>query len=280
MKYSLVHSVLKTITLSILRGPSGPLFLFLKFSYDTTMELTPTIIYEDVNVMVVNKPSGLLVHSDGRSKEPTLVDWFLSVCPEAKGVGEPLVIRKGDEERVVDRPGIVHRLDKDTSGVMILAKNQDTHQFLKKQFQNRTTQKTYLCAVWGNIKEESGVIDAPIGKSRKDFRQWQAGEKARGTLREAVTEFTVLKRIQENGEYFCVCEVKPKTGRTHQIRVHMKYLHHPLVCDSLYADKRPQALGFDRLALHAWKLEIDIPEVSRKEFVSEIPEGFQKLLPS
>lgn len=272
------------------------------------MELTPTIIYEDRNVMVVDKPSGLMVHSDGRSKETTLADWFVSVCPEAKGVGEPLVLRtpesriknqessdqKNPEDfsdvstpktshlkpTVIDRPGIVHRLDKDTSGVMILAKNQKTHAFLKEQFQSRTTEKTYLCAVWGNIKEESGTIDAPIGKSRKDFRQWQAGERVRGTLREAVTDFTVLKRIQENGEYFCLCEVKPKTGRTHQIRVHMKYLHHPLVCDALYADKRPQALGFDRLALHAWKLEIDISEEGRKEFVSEIPEEFQKLLPS
>lgn len=244
------------------------------------MELTPKIIFEDNNVLVVDKPAGLVVHADGRNNEPTLADWFVSLCPEARGVGEPLVVRKGGEETIIDRPGIVHRLDKDTSGVMILAKNQQTHTFLKEQFQNRTTEKTYLCVVWGNIKEDSGTIDLPIGKSRKDFRQWQAGEKARGTLREAVTDFKVLNRLEEKGEYFCVCEVKPKTGRTHQIRVHMKYYHHPLVCDVLYAEKRPQALGFERLALHAWKLSIELPEKGLREFKSEIPKEFSKLLPS
>jgi len=242
------------------------------------MELTPTIIFEDENVLVVDKPSGLVVHADGRTNQPTLTDWVVLNYPEVEGVGEPLIVRKGETENSIDRPGVVHRLDKDTSGVMVLAKNQETHQFLKKQFQNRTTEKTYLCAVWGNIKEDSGTIDSPIGKSRKDFRQWQAGENTRGTLREAVTDFSVLNRIGEDGEHFCLCEVKPKTGRTHQIRVHMKYLHHPLVCDTLYAEKRPEALGFSRLALHAWKLSVEIPNKGQMEFESEIPEEFAKYI--
>lgn len=269
------------------------------------MDLQPRIIFENDDVLVLDKPAGLVVHADGRNNEPTLTDWLVAHYPEIKGVGEPMVLSvpesriknkelknqenpkdfPGDlkpntynlQPITIDRPGIVHRLDKETSGVLIVAKNQDAHAFLKEQFQNRTTEKTYLAVVWGNIKEDEGVIDAPIGKSKNDFRKWQAGEKARGTMREAKTEFKVLKRIQENGEYFCLCEVKPKTGRTHQIRVHMKYIHHPLVGDSLYAENRPYALGFSRLALHALSLKIQLPDGSFHEFRSEIPEAFARL---
>lgn len=218
------------------------------------------------------------MHADGRTDEPTLTDWIVSKYPEIQGVGEPLVIRKGNKEEVIDRPGIVHRLDKETSGVLIVAKTNTAHAFLKEQFQNRTAHKTYLAVVWGNIKEDEGVIDAPIGKSKNDFRKWQAGDKARGTMREATTEFRVLKRIQENGEYFCLCEVEPKTGRTHQIRVHMKYIHHPLVGDSLYAENRPYMLGFSRLALHALSLKIQLPDGTSHEFRSETPEVFQAIV--
>jgi len=244
------------------------------------MELIPTIIYEDNDVLVLNKPSGLVVHHDGRTTEPALTDWLLSKYPDMKGVGEPLVIRKGNQETYIDRPGIVHRLDRDTSGVIIVAKNQEAHAFLKRQFQEREAQKTYLAVVWGNIKEDFGTIDAPIGKSKNDFRQWQAGDKARGLKREAVTHFKVLKRLEENGEYFCICEVSPKTGRTHQIRVHMKYIHHPLVGDGLYAPGRPAALGFKNLALHAWKLTITLPNGSKQEFVADLPESFEILAPT
>lgn len=241
------------------------------------MEHIPTVIYEDKDVLVLNKPSGLMVHPDGKSKEYTLTDWVLENYPEIKGVGEPLVIRSGKEEILIDRPGIVHRLDKETSGVIIVAKDQKAHEFLKKQFQDRLTEKVYLAVVWGNFTEDSGSIDAPIGKSRSDFRQWQAGGKARGLLRDAHTDFRVLRRIQENGEHFCLCEVRPKTGRTHQIRVHMKYLHHPLLGDTLYAQNRPLALGFTRLALHASRLTITLPNGDKKEFVAPPEESFQKL---
>jgi 23S rRNA pseudouridine1911/1915/1917 synthase len=188
-----------------------------------------------------------------------------------------LVIRAGKEETSIDRPGIVHRLDKETSGVMIVAKHQKAHEFLKKQFQDRLAQKTYWAVVWGNFTEDSGSVDAPIGKSRNDFRQWQAGGNARGLLRDAHTDFRVLKRMQENGEHFCLCEVRPKTGRTHQIRVHMKYLHHPLVGDSLYAPSRPLVLGFTRLALHAFRLSIGLPSGENRVFEAGPEEVFQKL---
>lgn len=241
------------------------------------MKLIPTVIYEDKDVLVLNKPSGFMVHADGKSKEYTLTDWILENYPEIKGVGEPLVVRAGKEEISIDRPGIVHRLDKETSGVIIVAKHQKAHEFLKKQFQDRLTEKVYLAVVWGNFKEDSGSIDAPIGKSRADFRQWQAGTKSRGLLRDAHTDFRVLKRIQENGEHFCLCEVRPKTGRTHQIRVHMKYLHHPLLGDTLYAKSKPLALGFARLALHAFRLTITLPNGEKREFVAPLDESFQKL---
>ncbi len=260
------------------RRPPGLFFYFPISRMIQAMERTPTIIYEDKDVLVLNKPSGLVVHHDGRTTETTLTDWLLLKYPEIKGVGEPLVIRRGKEEISIDRPGIVHRLDKETSGVIIVAKHQKAHAFLKEQFQNRLAQKTYLAAVWGNIKEDSGIIDAPIGKSKNDFRQWQAGDKARGLKREAVTYFKVLKRIEENGEHFCLCEVSPKTGRTHQIRVHMKYIHHPLVGDGLYASARLKALGFDRLALHAHKLTITLPNGTQQEFLAELPEPFKTLV--
>ncbi len=278
----------------------NPLFLFPNISYDThTMKLTPTIIFEDENLIVLDKPSGLLVHHDGKNKEYALTDWLLENYPNMKGVGEPMVLSvsesriKNQESMcqknpsdfsgtltplVVDRPGIVHRLDKDTSGVMVVAKNQEIHAFLKQQFQERSVTKTYICVVWGNIKEDFGTIDAPIGKSKKDFRQWRAGDKARGLMREAHTSFEVLKRIQENGEYFAVCRVFPKTGRTHQIRVHMKYIHHPLVGDTLYAQSKPYVLGFSRLALHAESLCFKLLSGEEKTFHSEIPEEFKNLL--
>ncbi len=241
------------------------------------MQKIPTIIYEDQDILVLDKPSGLMVHKDGKSEEYVLTDWILENYPEIQGVGEPLVIRNAKEEMVIDRPGIVHRLDKETSGVIIVAKHQKAHEFLKTQFQDRLTEKTYLAVVWGNFKEDEGRIDVPIGKSRNDFRQWQAGGNARGVLREAETSFRVLNRIQEGGEHFCLCEVRPKTGRTHQIRVHMKYLHHPLVGDTLYAKGRPLVLGFSRLALHAWKLSVLLPNGKRQEFQALPEESFQKL---
>ncbi len=149
----------------------------------------------DAIVFYMNKPAGLIVHADGRNDEPTLVDWIISKYPQIQGVGEPLVLsvpESRDQENpkdfpgdsaphpspltpiLINRSGIVHRLDKETSGVLITAKTNAAYEFLKAQFQNRTTKKTYLAVVWGNIKEDQGVIDAPIGKSKSDFRQWQA----------------------------------------------------------------------------------------------------------
>lgn len=206
------------------------------------------ILYEDEHILAVNKPAGLVVHSDGRTEELTLVDWFLGNYPESKGVGEPIETTDG---KVIDRSGIVHRLDRDTSGVMLLAKTKEGHAHLKAQFQNRETKKIYLAVVYGSLKQSEGVIDRPIGRNKNDFRKWTAERGARGEMREAKTEYTVLERFEHKGEQYSLVEVRPLTGRTHQIRVHMKAIGYPLVCDALYASKRPPALGFERTALHA-----------------------------
>ena len=234
----------------------------------------PEIIYEDENVLVLNKPAGIVVHSDGKTKEKTLCDFVLENYPEMENVGEPMEI----DGEIIKRPGVVHRLDRETTGAIIFAKNQDTFYFLKEQFQNRKVEKTYNTLVWGNIKNDEGKIDAPIGRSPKDFRQWSASRGARGQMREAVTEYKVLARFEEGGEKFVFLEVKPKTGRTHQIRVHMKYLNNPIVGDTLYAENRPYVLGFKRVALHARSLTIEVPDLGKKNFEAPYPEDFMDLL--
>ena len=229
------------------------------------------ILYEDKNLFVINKPAGLMVHSDGRTKERTLADILMEKYPEIKEVGEPWTTPAGEN---IYRPGIVHRLDRDTSGVLIIARDQETFLFLKEQFKKRNIKKKYHAFVYGNIKEDDGAIDKPIGKSKKDFRQWSAQPGSRGIQREATTEFTVLKR---SGEYTYL-ELSPKTGRTHQLRVHLKAVHHPIVCDKLYAPNRPCALGFLRLALHA--RYIDFSDLKGKILTVEapFPEDFRNAL--
>lgn len=209
------------------------------------------ILYEDENIVVVNKPSGLVVHADGRTKEHTLCDWILENYPETKNVGESIELKDGEK---IERPGIVHRLDRETSGVLLIAKNSDTFEELKEKFKNREIQKTYYALVYDTLPSgDDGVIDRPIGKSKKDFRLWSAQRGARGEMREAVTEYEVLKR--ENG--LALVKIKPKTGRTHQIRVHFKALNAPVVCDSLYAPKRECPKSIGRLALHSQTIELE-----------------------
>lgn len=213
--------------------------------------MEPTILMETDSIVVLNKPAGLVVHGDGKVQEPTLADWILSRYPETKNVGEPLVVSHGKEERTILRPGIVHRLDRETTGVIVVAKTQEAFLHLKEQFQKRTTKKEYIAIVWNRFKEQTGVVDAPIGRSKTDIRKWATGRGARGLLREAVTEYQIIKELKEGDEVFSVIRLFPKTGRTHQIRVHMASISHPLVGDMLYAPGRPYALGIGRVALHA-----------------------------
>ena len=193
------------------------------------------ILYEDSNILAIDKPSGILVHPDNTNKEKTILDLFIKKYPKIE---------------------IVHRLDKETSGVMLLAKNKKAHEFLKKQFQDREIKKIYLAVVSGHLKTDRGVVNKPIGRSPKDFRRHLAGRGARGEMREAITQYRVLKRFEDiKGNKFTFIELHPKTGRTHQIRVHMKYLNHPVACDSLYNPNSVCPLGLKRLALHAKFIE-------------------------
>lgn len=229
------------------------------------------IIYEDKDYVAINKPAGLVVHSDGKTDEPAVTDWMLEKYPEAKDVGEPIQLTNGG---AISRPGIVHRIDRETSGVLILAKNEKAHAHLKEQFQNRKVSKSYRAFVYGEMKEKEGVIDRPIGRSKKDFRLWSAQRGARGEMREAITEYKVL----ETGNGYTYIEAHPKTGRTHQIRVHFKAINYPVVRDALYAPGREQALGFERLALHA--LRVEFVNLLGKQVAVEapLPQDFEKAL--
>lgn len=224
------------------------------------------IIYEDADIIVIDKPSGVMTHGDGRNEEETVSDWFAASYPQSAGVGETQRLSDGTE---LARPGIVHRLDRETSGVLVLAKTPAAHAFLKSSFQNREAKKTYLAFVHGVPKEKKGTIDFDIGRSRKDFRLRSAQPKAKGTLREALTRYEVVA-ADATGKH-ALMKVMPETGRTHQIRVHLKAIHHPIVGDSLYASGRPADLGFSRLGLHAHVLDIPLPSGGRKEFRSPLP---------
>jgi 23S rRNA pseudouridine1911/1915/1917 synthase len=155
--------------------------------------------------------------------------------------------------------GYVHRLDRDTSGVLVFAKNATAYEFLRKAFHDRDVQKTYLAFVYGVLKEKKGVIDFDIGRSRKDFRLRSAQPKAKGRLREALTRYEVIGET----EGYSLLKVSPETGRTHQIRVHLKAIHHPIVGDPLYAPNHPAALDIKRLGLHAYMLDIPLPAGGR-----------------
>ncbi len=219
-----------------------------------------SLLFENERFLVVNKPSKLVVHSDGKTDEPTLVDWILEHYPDIEGVGENMLVGgRGGVEVELNRPGIVHRIDRDTSGCLVIAKTQEAFLYLKEQFQQREVQKSYRALAYGIPKQRAGSIDAPIGRSAKDFRMKQAGTHARGTLRDAHTDYRVCavyedrrkKNKQGQFERYSLFECFPKTGRTHQIRVHLKFINHPIVADSLYRGKRKECLGLARTALHA-----------------------------
>lgn len=237
--------------------------------------LSPEILYEDEDMLALNKPSGFVVHGDGKTKEFTLSDWILEKYPSLKDVGEPWftpnkVEGKAPNGEIIVRPGIVHRLDRDTSGVLLIAKTAGAFEYLKKQFQEKKIKKTYRAFVYGKVKNDTGVITKPIGRSTGDFRKRSAEFGARGSLRDAVTEYRVIKK----GEEATLVEVYPKTGRTHQIRVHMKAIGHPLVSDALYAPKGKPLFGFTRTALHAFFIDLVSPRGRALHIEAPTPEDF------
>jgi 23S rRNA pseudouridine1911/1915/1917 synthase len=223
------------------------------------------IIYEDADFVAIDKPVGVMAHPDGHSTEETVSDWFAAHYPESKDVGESQTLVNGT---TIARPGIVHRLDRDTSGILILAKTPEAHAFFKQAFQDREVHKTYLAFVYGTFKEEPrGTITFSIGRSRKDFRLRSAQRGAKGQMREAVTRYEVIGEHDNHS----LLKVMPETGRTHQIRVHLKAIHHPIVCDPLYAPNHPCDLGFNRLGLHAYQLDLPLQNGERIVITSPVP---------
>ena len=210
--------------------------------------MEPSIIFEDDEIVVVDKPAGLQVVPDRHAERETLQDWL------AKRFGEVY---------------IVHRIDRETSGVLAVARTEKSFEFLKKQFKNREVQKVYRAFVYGNLKDERGIIDKPIGSARGGLGP-RSARTPYGTIRDAVTMYRRIK----NGAGAAYVEIFPKTGRTHQIRVHFAAIQHPIICDSLYAPGRPPMFGFGRLALHALSLRIKHPNGKEMHFETPLPQDF------
>lgn len=248
------------------------------------------VLYEDPNILAIEKPSGVSVHGDGRSGDETIADWVLENYPKMKNVGEPEFFENKGERVEIKRPGIVHRLDRETSGVLLLAKNKKAFESLKTQFQEREVKKTYVAIVSGSVRHDRGVINKPIGRSPRDFRRYLSGRGVRGEIREAVTDYKVLKRFElepsqtsnpsspQASFKFTYLEVKPKTGRTHQIRVHMKYLNHPVVGDTLYNPDGVYPKGISRMALHAQSIEFKDFKGKNIKVESVVPLQFRKVV--
>jgi len=247
----------------------------------------PEIIFEDENYLVINKPAGLAVHGGGNIKGETLVDWLLKKYPKIKTVGE-------DESR----PGIVHRLDMDVSGLMVIAKNQDSFIDLKNKFKNREVQKEYQALVHGQVSKDSDLIDFPIKRAKDGYRMAALPKNTVDLLtrrhpknrdngnigglfksKEALTEFTVLKRFVN----YTLLQVKIKTGRTHQIRVHFFAYGHPLAGDDLYYTKKTapknKKLGLGRVFLVANKLSFMGRDGKKLEFSLDLPKELKEKMP-
>ena len=219
------------------------------------------IIYEDEYLVVVNKPANMIVHPTGKIRSGTLVNALLYYCQDSlSGIGG------------VIRPGIVHRLDKNTSGLIVVAKNDLAHLDLSKQMKEHQVTKKYIALVHGNLKDDSGMIDAPIGRSLKNRKKMAVTEE--GKSRKAVTQFKVLKRFFG----YTLIEATLHTGRTHQIRVHLAFIGYPIVGDQLYGHKK-QGLNINRQALHSHILGFMHP-LSKKymEFSAPLPKDMQELI--
>lgn len=233
-----------------------------------------SIIYEDKDFIAVNKPAGLLVHGTSAGQEKTLVDWLLKKYPEIKIVGD-------DPE---NRPGIVHRLDKDTSGVILIARNQKFFEYLKNLFKNHQIEKTYLALVYGKLEPKTGVIEKPIAlKSGSIKRTARLNGKVR-MIKEAITEYKVKKYLIIKGENFSLVELFPKTGRTHQLRIHMASVGHSVVGDQLYASKfnltKSHFIRLERQFLHAESVEFNLESGRRIKIEAELPLDLAKILDS
>jgi len=224
------------------------------------------IIYENNDILVVDKPAGIVVFPEGQTKEGTIIDLLVEKYPDLKNTGQP------------PRYGIVHRLDKDTSGILLTAKNNEALFFLQKQFKTKGIEKKYITLVVGNIENDTGIIETLIGRSPKDRRKQKVyliGEPNSEGKREAITEYKVIERFPG----YTLIEVNPKTGRKHQIRCHLSYLQHPIAGDKMYGFKgQPTPKGLNHHFLHANYIKIKLPNGQEKEFHSNLAEELNKII--
>jgi len=219
------------------------------------------IIYEDSDFLVIEKPAGLEIYSEIKKEEPTLVDWLVEKYPAIKKVGPDPA-----------RPGIVHRLDKNASGLIVAAKIQAAFEHLIKQFKERQIKKEYAALVHGAVSKDEGTVEFPLTRAKSGrFAALPVGS---GKGRTAVTEYEVIKRFKN----FTLLKVRIKTGRTHQIRVHLHALGHSVVGDKLYKQKKIKKILLDRLFLHASVLGFSNLEGEWMEFQSDLPDELKNFL--
>lgn len=222
------------------------------------------IVYQDQDIIVVNKPAGMVVHPAHGHGAGTLINAILAHCPDLAGA-------EGDS-----RPGIVHRLDKDTSGLIIVAKNEAAKGNLQRQFKRREVKKVYLGLVEGRLQPERGVIEAPIGR---DPRRRKRMTVLREGGREARTEYRVLERVGKGSHPYTLLEIRPLTGRTHQVRVHFASIGHPLAGDRVYGFRKQRLSGLKRQFLHAQTLGFKLPSGGEYvEFKAELAEDLRSVL--
>lgn len=221
-------------------------------------EMDLDILYEDHDVIVINKPKGMVVHPGAGNTKHTLVNGLLAHCKDLSGINGVL------------RPGIVHRIDKDTSGCLIVAKNDNAHQNLSEQLSTKTMKRTYIALVHGVLPHNVGTIEAPIGRDKNDRQKMTVTSVG---SRPAVTHFKVLKRYND----MTLVECQLETGRTHQIRVHFQYIGYPIVGDPKYSIRNtPETQG---QCLHAYKIEFVHPRTNElMQFSAEMPDVFKKVL--
>lgn len=225
------------------------------------------VVYQDENIIAVDKPAGLAVHPTSKEKYNTLVNGLIACFPEIRNIGD------GSKEAWT-RPGIVHRLDKDTSGIMVVARNQSAFDKLKSLFQNRKINKKYLAIVYGKLSQKEGVIEKPIARAGNYRKQVIAGRKTKTKIRPAVTGYKVIKESRD----FSLLEVAPRTGRMHQIRVHLASIGNPVVGDKIYGLKNKEIFKYIiRHLLHAKSLEFELE--GKKYFLeAELPEEFRNFI--
>ena len=222
-------------------------------------EIPIEIIYEDNDIIVVNKPKGMVVHPANGNPDGTLVNAIMAKCKDSlSGIGGEL------------RPGIVHRLDKDTSGLLIVAKNDKAHINMSEQIKNREVKKIYIALVRGIVAEDEATINMPIGRSTKDRKKMAISKSGK----EAITHFKVLKRYPK----YTLLEIKIDTGRTHQIRVHMAEIGHPVIGDTVYSNGKNE-FGVEGQMLHAKSLDFKHPVTDKQMYLeAEIPKYFKDIL--